>query len=267
MKREVVAQNGRKGRKRREKGRQREGGKGGGERMEEEDGLKKDERVEISKDMEEENIVMCIASFNIHGLITTSVHYENVGGHREKLLFSNYYNFCIPTASQDRMVPLIKNLTIYFKRGSSVKKKGVKQKHLYVLNKSALSQVYLGSPIKSHISQSISNPKVRVNFDSKMRVNFGVAQRFIQAILSTDVSKVFQCFSKNNYFFSKIFQQFLKIFQFFFQNIQFFSQKIQYFYFKFYFIKIPIFGKIYFQAAKSEEFLVLRKYSTFEPTF
>ena len=92
--------------------------------MEEEDGLKKDERVEISKDMEEENIVMCIASFNIHGLITTSVHYENVGGHREKLLFSNYYNFCIPTASQNRMVPLIQNLTIYFKRGSSVKKEG-----------------------------------------------------------------------------------------------------------------------------------------------
>ena len=35
---------------------------------EEEKGLKKDERVEISKDVEEENIVMCIASFHIHNI-------------------------------------------------------------------------------------------------------------------------------------------------------------------------------------------------------
>ena len=63
MKREVAAAIGREGRKRREEG-------GGGGRMEEgeEEGLKKDERVEISKDVEEENIVMCIASFNIHGI-------------------------------------------------------------------------------------------------------------------------------------------------------------------------------------------------------
>lgn len=59
---------GRGGKGGRRGGRGKEGRGRGRMEEEEEKGLKKDERVEISKDVEEENIVMCIASFHIHNI-------------------------------------------------------------------------------------------------------------------------------------------------------------------------------------------------------